>query len=673
MADDNQYPSSDRMRSRIAGFDWSSTPLGPMSSWSHTLAALVELLLNSGQPMFIVWGTERIFIYNDVFIPIAGHKHPSLLGQPAHEAWSEAWAELKPLYDRTFAGEAISMTGFPVPLNRHGIIEIANFDFSYTPIRESSTSPVQGLFGVCLETTSTVLHARLQLEKAQQESARILELSHDLFAIASFDGLLLTVNPAWSNQLGYTQKELLDRPFSEIIHPDDLGETGSVIQALMAGKPVHQFHVRLLRQDGSPVAYAWSAVPEMDPPNGTFYTVGRDITEERAALLELEAAQDALRQAHKMEAVGQLTGGLAHDFNNLLGGVSTSLQVLRMRLKAGKFDGAERYIQLATESVNRAAALTQRLLAFSRRQTLDPKPVDLNRLVEGFADLIMGTVGPGIEVRTMLEENLWATRIDALQLENSLLNLCINARDAMPDGGMLTIQTSNLVLGEQQARTIKAKPGKYVQICVSDTGSGMDAETRARAFDPFFTTKPLGQGTGLGLSMVYGFVHQSGGQVHIDSQPGRGTMVCLCLPRYFGEASSATAVSPVNTTTNGSGERLLVVEDEATIRLLLVEVLQEAGYQVMAAEDGATSMRILETSAPFDLLVTDVGLPGGMNGRQVADAARSMQPQIKVLFITGYADKAAVGDGDLPPGMDVMTKPFEITALTQRLRELLRR
>ena len=658
------------MRRLIDSFDWSSTGLGAKEGWPTSLRTLVELLLNAKQPMFLAWGPERTWIYNDAFIPIAGNKHPRALGLAAVDVCAGAWTDLRPLFDRVYGGESIHITDFEVGLDRHGNVEDAHFDFSYTPVRGDAGDAVRGLFGVCTETTSRVASGRQQLAFAGRERARILEMSRDLFAVASFDGRLRSVNPAWTRQLGRPESELLAKPFSEIIHPDDLAETANVVAALMSGQPVHQFHVRLLKADGSPIAYAWSAVPELDPPNGTFYTVGRDITEERAAVLELQAAQEALRQSQKMEAIGQLTGGIAHDFNNLLAGVSASLQVLEMRLSQGKFDGAERYVDLGMKSIRRAAALTQRLLAFSRRQTLDPKPTDVNRLVSGMEELIRRTAGPAIELEVIGAGGLWLTRIDASQLENSLLNLCINARDAMPDGGKLTVETANKWLDERAARERELQPGQYVSLSVSDTGSGMDDQVQARAFDPFFTTKPIGQGTGLGLSMVYGFVRQSGGQVRIYSELGNGSTMCLYLPRYVGALVEdvATLLEPA---AHGDGETVLVVEDEATIRALLAEVLSEAGYQVLEADDSASGLRVLESTQRIDLLVTDVGLPGGMNGRQLADAARVMRPGLKTLFITGYADNAAVGNGLLSPGMEVMTKPFEITALVNKVRDMI--
>jgi PAS domain S-box-containing protein len=386
---------------------------------------------------------------------------------------------------------------------------------------------------------------------------------------------------------------------------------------------------------------------------------------------ELVATEEALRQAQKMEAVGQLTGGIAHDFNNLLASISASLQVLQTRFVKDKVEGGERYITMGMDSVRRAAALTQRLLAFARRQTLDPKPTDVNRLVAGMEDLIRRTVGPNVEVEVVGAAGLWTTRIDSSQLESSLLNLCINARDAMlPQGGRLTIETANKWLDDRAAAERQLTPGQYLSLCVTDTGCGMAPDVVKRVFDPFFTTKPLGQGTGLGLSMVYGFVRQSGGQVRIYSELGEGTTMCLYLPRFVGEAAADEHPDIAESPQSGDGETILIVEDEPSIRVLMAEVLEEAGYRTLTAEDGPSGLRLLQSSSRIDFLVTDVGLPGGMNGRQVADAARVVRPTLKVLFITGYAENAAVGNGLLDHGMAVLTKPFEIAALARKVREM---
>jgi PAS domain S-box-containing protein len=383
-------------------------------------------------------------------------------------------------------------------------------------------------------------------------------------------------------------------------------------------------------------------------------------------------AEEALRQAQKMEAVGQLTGGLAHDFNNLLTGITGSLELLQARLAQGRVDAVDRYVAAAQGAARRAASLTQRLLAFSRRQTLEPKPTNVNGLVTGMEELIRRSVGPSIEIEVVGAGGLWTTLIDPGQLENALLNLCLNARDAMPQGGRLTIETANKWLDERGAAERDLEPGQFVSLCVSDTGTGMTPDVIARAFDPFFTTKPIGQGTGLGLSMIYGFVRQSGGQVRIYSEVGHGTTMCLYLPRHHGDAAETEeAVTYTAPGAPRSGETVLVVDDEPTVRMLVMEVLQDAGYVAIEASDGAKGLKILESKRPIHLLITDVGLPGGMNGRQLADAARVRRPDLKVLFITGYAENAAIGNGHLEQGMSILTKPFTIDSLTRRFQELI--
>jgi signal transduction histidine kinase/DNA-binding response OmpR family regulator len=390
----------------------------------------------------------------------------------------------------------------------------------------------------------------------------------------------------------------------------------------------------------------------------------------RLAIQQREQAEEALRQSQKMEAVGQLTGGIAHDFNNLLAGISGSLQMLETRVGQGRLDAVPRYIGAALGATRRAAALTQRLLAFSRRQTLDPKPTNLNRLISDLEDLVRRTTGPNIEVEVVGAAGAWPVLIDQNQLENALLNLCINARDAMPDGGRLTIETANRWLDASGAAVRDLPPGQYVSLSVTDTGTGMTKETIGRIFEPFFTTKPLGQGTGLGLSMIYGFVRQSNGQIRVYSEPGHGTTMCMYFPRHHGAGSNREAAEgAMACVENGYGETILVVDDEPTVRLLIVDVLQDAGYRILEASDGPGGLKILQSDTRIDLLLTDVGLPGGMNGRQVADAGRVLRPNLKVLFITGYAENAVIGNGQLEPGMQVITKPFAIDALTNRVRD----
>ncbi|AKN27380.1 PAS domain-containing protein [Stutzerimonas sp. Brlt_13] len=388
---------------------------------------------------------------------------------------------------------------------------------------------------------------------------------------------------------------------------------------------------------------------------------------------ELIHAEEKLRQSQKMEAVGQLTGGLAHDFNNLLAGISGALDLMGMRIAQGRLNDIDKYMLAAQSAAKRAAALTHRLLAFSRRQTLDPRPLDVNLLVEGMTELIQRTVGPSILVETVSAPDLWSASVDASQLENAILNLCINSRDAMPDGGRIIIETANQWLDAEAALANDLPAGEYLSLTVTDTGTGMAPGVIAKAFDPFFTTKPIGEGTGLGLSMIYGFAKQSGGQVRISSELGKGTSMCIHLPRYHGEAGASTAAPAQSAAAlTGSCGTILIVDDEPTVRLLLTDVLGDLGYTLIEAADSLTGLKLLQSDVGIDLLITDVGLPGGMNGRQMADAGREVRPGLKTLFITGYAESAALGNSSLGAGMQVLTKPFSIDILATRVLELLR-
>ncbi|MEK0363425.1 ATP-binding protein [Pseudomonas sp. CBC3] len=398
-------------------------------------------------------------------------------------------------------------------------------------------------------------------------------------------------------------------------------------------------------------------------------TLEQRVNAEVAARAKTEAA---LRQSQKMEAVGQLTGGLAHDFNNLLAGVIGSLELLSVRLQQGRTGDLERYIHSALTSANRATALTHRLLAFSRRQTLDPSPTDLNALIEGMMELLQRTIGPLVSYSTQLSDDLWLTLCDTNQLENALLNLTINARDAMPDGGQLTLTSENLVLGEPLTEELTLPLGEYVALGVRDTGVGIPPERLGYVFDPFYTTKPLGEGTGLGLSMVYGFAKQSGGAVRIESTVGEGTSVWIYLPRYHGQSASLHApATPEPASTSVEGRTVLVVDDEPNVRTLVTEVLQEMGLNTLEAAEGPSGLRILDSDAHLDLLISDIGLPGGMNGRQLADAAREKRPSLRVLFITGYAESSVLDRSNTMSDYEVLTKPFTITDLEEKVRSML--
>ena len=564
------------------------------------------------------------------------------------------WISVKSTIERDEHGTPIRLVGAHTDITEQVMAEQA--------LRQSEEL-YRKLADQLAELNSTLAQ---RVEEKTRERDRIWNVSQDLLVVADSNGVWQTVNPAWTRTLGWSEAELLNRTSEWLEHPDDNGIAQAKIRTLGAGETTVRFESRFRHKDGSYRWLSWTGVSDKDRN----YAVARDVTAEKAAAERLRATEEALLQSQKMEAVGQLTGGIAHDFNNLLTGIVGSLDLLQTRLNQGRLDNVSRYIQAAMTSANRAAALTHRLLAFARRQPLVPKTVDVNQLVVSLEDLLRRTIGETIDLTIVAADDLWSTLCDPNQLESALLNLAINARDAMPEGGRLTIASSNARLDRVTAETPALTPGDYVCIAVTDSGVGMSAEVAARAFDPFFTTKPIGQGTGLGLSMIYGFARQSNGHATIDSKPGRGTSVRVYLPRHHGDLAAARDGAAEQAKYAGTGETVMVIEDEPVVRGVVLEMLAEQGYRVLEAVDGPSGLKILRSNEAVDLLVTDVGLPG-MNGRQVADQARETRPELKILFITGYAESAAISDGFLQPGMEMITKPFELDHLAWRVRAML--
>lgn len=622
----------------------------------------------------------RFLEMNPGFEQQSGIVASDMLGRPVREALPGIQDELLRIY-----AEVVD-TG--VPQHFEAYVPVAGNRWLEVRARKTATDEFAVLF---LDIT-----ARRDIEAALRKSEAtfrgLTQAMPNQVWTASADGMLDWVNERATAYSGVRSDQLLGTGWTRMVHPDDLSSAaGEWARAIRTGT-IYQVEFRLRRTDGS---YRWHlarAMPIHDESDKVDHWVGTntDIEDQKRSehelsrlnenlegrvaerSAELEQANEALRQAQKMEAVGQLTGGIAHDFNNLLTGVIGGLDMLRTRLAQGRLDDIDRYVDAAASSAQRAATLTHRLLAFSRRQPLQPQVVDVNALLQSLRELFDRTLGPLIRLDIRAAADLWPTLCDANQLESTLLNLVINARDAIREGGALGVETSNYAITPQEAASEPGLvAGDYVRVCVVDNGKGMSAEIASKAFEPFFTTKALGEGTGLGLSMSYGFAKQSHGHIRIESEPGKGTRVKLYLPRYLGTrpVHTAKALPDQPSPTTCKAHTVLVVEDEPVIRELILEVLQEQGWRCLEAADGNAAWSVLQSRADIDLLITDVGLPG-LNGRVLAERARRRLPALRILFVTGYAENS---DFDLTGDdkrMQMLPKPFGVNQLVRAVQGL---
>jgi signal transduction histidine kinase len=665
----------------------------------NELDRMRELFEQAPGAIALLEGPRHVYaLANAAYVQLVGPR--AILGKPVAEVLPEVIEQgFGEVLDRVYnTGERFLASSTPVRLRRtpSGDFENRILDFVFQPIRRDADT----ITGIFVQATDVTERAQAEAAlRASEENLRRLnerlealvqertsELSSTLHELQSVVHRLRTTLQTSFIYQGYLRPDgvLLEANAASLAgiecRPED------VVGSLFWDTPWFNRTpgmAEMVREAVRSVARGESMRRRIDVqlPIGvrTFDFSMRPVKDERGIVIGIvpEAAditpvlqtEERLRQSQKMEAVGQLTGGIAHDFNNLLTGIVGSLDMIERRIAQGRYERVSEYAKAAIASANRAAALTHRLLAFARRQPLDSKPVAVNALIATVADMLRRTLGEKIHLEILAGGDLWLTRCDANQLENALLNLVINARDAMPNGGQITIETSNCELAADSSRPLRA--GQYICISVTDNGVGMSAEVIAKAFDPFFTTKPLGQGTGLGLSMIYGFVLQSEGDITISSEVGAGSTITLYLPRYFGELpESDSQVSETGSYRALTQETVLVVEDDAVVRRLISDVLAELGYRVIEAPDGKAGLQLLMSDEHFKLLITDVGLPQ-LDGREMVERARAHRPRLQVLFITGYAEHVGMGSDWLVPGMKLLAKPFTMASLAQQVTEMI--
>ncbi|WP_082702756.1 response regulator [Pseudacidovorax intermedius] len=688
---------------------WQDTPLGGLEDWPVTLRTTVSNIVNSPVPKVLVWGPAQITLYNDAYRALLGDRHPQALGSPAQSVWSDSWDWHGDALSRCRQGEIVCFRERPMTLLRDGEASPSPsvLDLFYTPVFAAADA-VEGVMCTVVDVTQRASQADA-LRVSNRRFRTAMDAVHGVLWTNSADGRMTGDQPGWAALTGQTPAEYEGYGWAQALHPDDAQGAIAAWNAAVASRSMFIHEHRVRRRDGAWRNFAVRGLPMLRADGSIEEWVGvhTDITEQRAAERSLlaqatalaaevrqrERAEEQLRtlnenlearviaeieerhraeaklaQAQKLESIGKLTGGIAHDFNNLLQVISGSLHLLSKDI-AGN-DRAERLVGNALAGVSRGAKLASQLLAFGRRQPLEPRVVNATRMVQGMDDMLRRAIGGAVEIETVIGGGLWNTFVDPNQIENAVLNLAINARDAMNGSGRLTIELANVHLDEDYARRHdEVSPGQYVMLAVSDTGCGMPAEVIARAFDPFFSTKPEGKGSGLGLSMVYGFVKQSNGHIKIYSEVGHGTTVKLFLPRAM-QAEDMPVRQDAGTVTGGD-EVILVVEDDAEVREVVVAMLSDLGYRVLQASDAAKGLAVIESGIPVDLLFTDVVMPGSLKSPEMARQARLRIPHLAVLFTSGYTENSIVHGGRLDAGVELLSKPYSREALARKVRHLL--
>lgn len=685
------------MAGRIRAFDWGQTELGHLDTWPASLCSAVQLVLASPMPMVMLWGRAGYMIYNDAYSVFAGGRHPYLLGAPVELGWPEVAEFNRYVVDTCLAGGTLSYRNKDLVLLRDGVPEQVWMDLHYSPVANNDGQPA-GVMAMVVETTEHVISERRRQAaedayRADNERVRLALNAGALLGSFVWDikANVLSGDERFARTFSFTPEQNLSDLPTEVaesrIHPDDLAWVQERVNNSVKTGEAFNAEYRVLRTDGS---YLWvqaSGCCEFNEQDEPFRFPGVliDIHERKTAeesLLKFTrnleqrvadevdarlAAEEQLRQSQKLEAIGGLTGGVAHDFNNLLQVIAGNLHLLARHEPDNA--NVQRRVSASIAAVERGAKLSSQLLAFARRQPLSPAVCSPQQIFEGLGELLQRALGETIQIDVRLPTEVWSINVDRNQLENAILNLAINARDAMHGEGTIDLSADNVALDRRFCAGKGIVAGDYVRVAVADTGAGMSAEVLAQAFEPFFTTKADGQGTGLGLSMVFGFVKQSGGHIEIASEVGQGTRVQLYFPRSLRPVLSET---PLQDGQYGGGhETILVVEDNEAVRSTAVELLSEEGYTILTAANGDAAMQMLLNGVAVDLIFTDVVMPGLIKSSELAAWAKVQQPPVAVLFTSGHTRDIISRNHQLSPDTFLLSKPYSPQALTQMVRTVL--